>query len=348
MKKRLWFFLTMSLAFSLLYSSCSNSSSTDLVGNWTKRSDLDGLARTGASQFTIGKFAYLGTGVDVNSKRFKDFWKYNSDNNSWTQVASLPDSILSTATNKKVYVPARNAAVAFSIGTKGYIGTGTDGDFYLKDFWEYNSVSNVWTQKADFGGTARRGAVAFVLGKDGYVGTGYDGNSQKDFWKYDTTSNTWALITNGFSGSKRQNAASFVINGKAYICTGTDNGGYLDDFWNFDGTNWTKLRPISNTSSESYDDDYNIVRSNAVGFASSTHGYIAMGYNSSVLKTVWEYDYINDLWSQKTSFEGTERMNAVSFSIGDRLFVTTGENGSSYVFDDLWEFKPSEEYDEYN
>ena len=76
---------------------------------------------------------------------------------------------------------ARYAAVAFSIGTKGYVGTGWDGGL-RKDFWEFDPVSNSWTQKADFGGTARSLAVGFSIGTKGYIGTGSDGTSRKDFW----------------------------------------------------------------------------------------------------------------------------------------------------------------------
>src|SRR5205823_1893159 len=45
--------------------------------------------------------------------------------------------------------------VGFSIGTKGYMGTGYDGSTSKKDFWEYDPATDAWTQKADFGGTAR-------------------------------------------------------------------------------------------------------------------------------------------------------------------------------------------------
>ncbi|MEO5674560.1 MAG: kelch repeat-containing protein, partial [Chitinophagales bacterium] len=45
---------------------------------------------------------------------------------------------------------ARNSAVGFSIGNKGYLGTGEDGG-PKKDFWEYDPDANTWTQKADFG-----------------------------------------------------------------------------------------------------------------------------------------------------------------------------------------------------
>jgi hypothetical protein len=55
----------------------------------------------------------------------------------------------------------RSDAVGFSIGTKGYIGTGYDGDERLNDFWEYDVSNNTWTQKADFPGVARNSAIGF-------------------------------------------------------------------------------------------------------------------------------------------------------------------------------------------
>ena len=50
----------------------------------------------------------------------------------------------------------RYGAVGFSIGSKGFIGTGVDffGNYY-NDFWEYNPATNTWTQKANFGGISR-------------------------------------------------------------------------------------------------------------------------------------------------------------------------------------------------
>lgn len=76
----------------------------------------------------------------------------------------------------------RYSAVGFSIGSKGYIGTGQDACGYKNDFWEYNPADNSWTQKADFGGGGRVAAVGFSIGSKGYIGTGNDGSSlKKDF-----------------------------------------------------------------------------------------------------------------------------------------------------------------------
>ena len=84
----------------------------------------------------------------------------------------------------------RNGAAGFSVGGKGYIGTGSD----LRDFWEYDPVTNVWRRKADFGGTERESAVGFSIGSKGYIGTGHAslfGGPQVDFWEYDPGTNLW-------------------------------------------------------------------------------------------------------------------------------------------------------------
>jgi len=80
----------------------------------------------------------------------------------------------------------RIGAVGFSIGTKGYIGTGHDGTIYHNDFWEYDPTTNSWTQKANFGGSIRAGATGFSIGSKGYIGLGSDTSGHtKDFWEYD-------------------------------------------------------------------------------------------------------------------------------------------------------------------
>ena len=81
----------------------------------------------------------------------------------------------------------RYGAVGFSIDNRGYMGTGlTDPstNTYLNDFWEYNPVSNTWSQKADFPGEGRQAAVGFSIGNKGYIGTGSGSPYLQDFWEF--------------------------------------------------------------------------------------------------------------------------------------------------------------------
>src|SRR5271157_3785708 len=119
---------------------------------------------------------------------------------------------------------ARDSAVGFSIGSKGYIGTGYDGTTEYKDFWEYDPTANTWTRKADFAGAARDSAVGFAIGSigKGYIGTGYDGSSDyKDFWEYDPSGiNT---IPNQFFFTNQTNVAlSTAITSNPITVSGID------------------------------------------------------------------------------------------------------------------------------
>lgn len=312
-------------------SSCTKTTSSDdedVIGNWKRSSEFEGVGRTEAVIFTIGDKVYLGGGFD-GTDRLNDFWEFNQTTGTWIRKADFPGT-------------ARNSAAAFSINGKGYVGTGYDGLNKLKDFWEYDPATNTWTPIADFGGTARYGAVAFAIGNKGYVATGYDGNYLKDLWEYDPSANTW-IQQASLTGSKRTDAVAFVYNSKAYVLTGVNNGSYLNDFWVYDpaANAWTEKRKISSSSDDDYDDAYSnyITRSNAAIFIMGNNAYLSNGYRSGVIGSNWAYDIANDLWYEKTGFEGTAREGAIGFSLNNRGYITTGSNSSSR-FDDLWEFFP--------
>jgi N-acetylneuraminic acid mutarotase len=320
----------MALALPAL-NSCK-SPSTDLIGNWVKLSSLDGVSRSEAVGFSIGTKGYVGTGYNSDDDiRLKDFWEYDAARDTWTQKADFPGV-------------ARNAAVGFGTDTKGYIGTGYDGKNKLKDFYEFDPVANAWTQKAEFPGSGRYSAIAMNISNIGYVGTGYDGNYLKDFYKYDPSSDTWTQISS-IGGNKRMDAACFVISGKGYVATGSENQTNQTDFWMYDPSvdTWTKKRAISNLSDDSYDDSYTtIVGTGKVGFTIGSKGYLATG-GSGVGVETWEYDPAQDLWTEKTNFEGSSRTEAVGFVIGTRGYLATGKSSGS-SFDDLWAFDPDAEY----
>ena len=169
-------------------------------------------------------------------------------------------------------------AVGFSIGAKGYIGTGYPGygSYSKKDFWEYDPFSDTWTQKADFGGTERYAAVGLSIGAKGYIGTG-DGasGSKNDFWEYDPSSDTWTQKAD-FGGAARGHATGFSIGAKGYIGTGWGIGAGKD-FWEYDPSSdtWTQKADFGGAA-----------RHGSVGFSIGAKGYIGTGFNFDF----WEYD----------------------------------------------------------
>lgn len=307
-------------------------SAVDPLGNWVRKSDFEGMPRGSAVSFVIDNMAYVGMGYSADDEYLKDFWKYNPAIDRWDRVADFPGN-------------GRTAAVSFSINGKGYVGTGYDGNNKLKDVWEYDPTLNRWTQKDDFLGGARYKAVAFSLNNYGYIGTGYGDDSvdKIDFYRFDPTAaqgSQW-LKVQSIGGSKRRGAVAFTNNNKAYVCTGISNGVFLTDLWEYDQSadSWTKKTNLD------YNDDWTITRQNASSFVLDGKAYVFLGEKSGSIKDVWEYDFGTDSWIEKTDFEGAARTNAVSFSVGGKAIVATGQTGSYYL-DDIWEFRAFEEYND--
>jgi len=245
----------------------------------------------------------------------------------------------------------RSDAVAFTIGSKGYVGVGYDGSDRLNDFWEYDPQLNNWSRKADFPGTARNGAVGFGTDSKGYIGTGYDGTSKlNDFWEYDPASDTWVQIPD-FGGSARYGAIAFAINNKGYVGTGYD-GNCLKDLWEYDPSTsqWTQKISLGGGK-----------RRDAVAFVIDEKGYVCTGVdNAEYEDDFWEYDPVANQWSEMrsltdvsdddyddyyTSIVGTDK---VVFSISGKGYLVTGGKSTTgyYVWEydplsDLWEQKTS-------
>ena len=235
----------------------------------------------------------------------------------------------------------RTDAVAFSIGNKGYVGTGYDGSDRLNDFWEYDPQLNNWTRKADFPGAPRNGAVGFGTDTKGYIGTGYEGvNRLKDFWEYDPATNTWVQISD-FGGTARYGAVAFAIDNKGYIGTGYD-GNALKNFWEYDPSTdqWTQKLSLGGGK-----------RRDAVAFVIEGKGYICTGIDNGVYEDdFWEYDPVADKWNSKRSivdrsdedydddYTSIIGINKVAFSINGKGYVATGGTGTAGT--NVWEYNP--------
>ena len=67
------------LLISLIFIGCNNDDEDedDTLGNWVKKSAFDGPARSSATSFVIGTYAYVTTGY-TGDEYLKDLWAYNS------------------------------------------------------------------------------------------------------------------------------------------------------------------------------------------------------------------------------------------------------------------------------
>jgi len=235
----------------------------------------------------------------------------------------------------------RERAVSFTIGGRGYVGTGIDSaDNCKKDFWEYDPGTNSWTQKADFLGVARRDAVGFAIGSRGYIGTGITtsvawlGTKKKDFWEYNPITNTWTAKENwpGNFGQGVYYASSFTSNTKGYIVCGKLGPSYYsNELWEYD--------PVS----DNWDQKDNFpggTRYGGVAVSISGKGYYGCGSDENYYcKDWWEYDPQSENWTKKADFPGAPRFNAAGFTIEGRGFVGLGTDGGYQK--DFYEYNPA-------
>lgn len=231
---------------------------------------------------------------------------------------------------------ARKDAVGFSIGNKGYIGTGVDSIIgYANDFWEFDPSTNIWTQKANFSGTPRASAVGFSIALKGYIGTGYnDSNYYNDFWEYNSSNDNWTQKAN-FGGSSRVLATGFSIGNKGYIGTGYIGGSsatYYNDFWEYDtiANNWTQKISFPGTG-----------RGPSAGFSIGNKGYLGTG-NDSVGPTndFWEYNSITGTWTQKANLPAS-RCGSSGFSISNKGYIGIGQGPFTPFYNEFWEYDSS-------
>jgi N-acetylneuraminic acid mutarotase len=201
------------------------------TNSWTQKASLPTTpARGNAVVFSVGTKGYIGIGskeqyTGLPVEYYSDFWEWDQATDVWTKKADFPGN-------------ARSGAVGFSIGNRGYVGTGLSDNSLTDEFWEWDQSTDVWTKKADFAGGPRSSAFGFSIGNKGYIGTGYNGDEtsylSQDVWEWDQMTNEWTKVAD-YVGGPRAGAISVSIGNKAYIGTGSNyNSGNLKDFWEYD------------------------------------------------------------------------------------------------------------------
>lgn len=298
------------------------SSTISAQGWWFRKADFTQTARTSAVGFSLATVGFIGTGYDSSSFK-RNFCLYNPVNDSWTGVNSLGG-----ATGSGL---SRDAAACFTIGMKAFVGLGQSSNPYNLDFWEYDAVADVWTQKANFAGTARRSAVGFSLNSKGYFLCGQDISGFKnDMWMYDPSLNSWTAKA-AYPGTARRLPVAFVIGTNAFVGTG-DDGTFKNDFYKYDatGNTWMVIAPFAGTP-----------RYGATCFVIGNDAYVGTGYDNTLSnrKDFWKYNSLTNIWSAIKDFSGTARSNAVGFAIGNFGYVGTGYD--SLTTKDFWVYDPA-------
>ena len=293
---------------------------------WEKKAAFGGEKRSRCVSFSIGSRGYMGLGEDTADVERNDFWEYDPGTDAWMQKASLP-------------AVGRRDAVGIAIGNKGYVGTGIDApESWIgnnqNDWWEYNPVTNMWTQKANYPGSPSYNGIyfgcGFTIGNYGYVlgGKQSASNYTNNLYRYDPASNTWLQMAQ-FPNGTRYAMSAFVVNGKAYAGLGTDENLLQTDWWEWNPTNnmWTQKTSFPGSG-----------RFAAGGFAIGSKGYVVCGADGGYKDELWQYDVASDSWWVKAPYGGGPRRSVGVFVIGSAAYVGAGK-GFSGSRRDFWQYE---------
>jgi len=300
-----------------------------------------------------------GNGLDSagSGGYLNDLWKFDGTNWTWmsgsvsrNQAGVYGTQGLAAGSN----VPgAREGAVSWIdgignlwlCGGAGYDSAGNVGN--LNDLWKFDGTNWTWVSGSDTDnqsgvyGTSgvpagsnvpgsRYGAISWIDGSGNlwlFGGNGYDsagsGGYLNDLWKFDGTNWTWVSGSNivyqsgvyGTPGAaagsnvpgSRYSAISWIdgsgnlwlFGGDGYDSAG--NGGYLNDLWKFDGTNWTWMNGSNIVDQSGIYGTQGAAGSHAPGSRYSAISWID-GSGNLWLFGGYGYDsagnlgYLNDLW----------------------------------------------------
>ena len=216
--------------------------------NWTAVESFGGVPTSLAVSFVIDNKAYVGTGTkmieeNVTYENTKDFWEYDPNTNTWTQISTFEAGV-------------RQNANAFSINGKGYVTGGVhydNGTTTYSDVQEYDPATDTWVERiyADGLNLSINGAAAISFNGKGYICYG----NTEEIVSYDPETNAVDNLGNMLNlDDNRDTPIAFVLNGTPYFGLGSfgffDNT-YMDDILEIPfPTNPTDINLSSNEISE--------------------------------------------------------------------------------------------------
>jgi len=274
---------------------------------WKARSILPADSRGWGAVFTLNNNIYMTCGLKSwGSGVFAtDTWQYTISSDSWSRQGddvSFPGA-------------ARRYPVAFTIGNRAFIGTGTQAyQQAYKDFYQFDTNSNKWMEIAmpdDF--QARSNANAFTYNGKGYIVSGLSviGEILNDVWQYDAANNQW----------KRMNDFPDDFYGGISI---SNNDHSFAGF----GQTPKSARTLWEYNAES--DSFNI-------FAQLPNDITTQIFSGAIIQnTIYVADKNETIWALNISDKTWEKKSNIPFlnvygETGNQLLLTTGASNSIYV-----------------
>ncbi len=226
-------------------------------------------------------------------------------NAQWTQLNDAP--FVAHHTN------------GFGINGKGYLIKGLpdqNGGVSQNEFWEYDPVSDAWTQMGFVPGPARSFSIGDDMNGKYYFGFG---NERNDLWEYDPVTNEFKELAS-CPCEVRAHPAFVAHNEKIYMGSGSGNNGDLRDWWVYDFAtdSWSQKANIPGPN-----------RHHPFQFGIDNAIYVGGGHISNWLR----YDIPTETWMEINDFP-QGRVAGTQFSYKGKGFTLSGDNAQHATIPD--------------
>ena len=283
--------------------------------------------RACATCFVYDGQAYFFAGRDTAETYHNDLWRYNPSTDKWEDLGTTPLS------------PRVNAA-ACVYDDKVYIGLGFCGKYsrdtsYLRDWWEYNPLTNDWTRRADYPNYYTDRATAFTGDGELYVGYGFCWNYRRDMFRYTIADNRWDSIDVGVSfhgyPTRSFGGTGCTCQGRHFMGTGyyRESLNWWAEF--IPEGRWEKRKAVPGRA-----------RTIAASAATGSYVYVCGGLHyggantdGEVLQDVQRYNPQTDQW-QWVAVMPERMMNHCCFAINGKVYFGLGEDEDYHVSNRLY------------
>jgi N-acetylneuraminic acid mutarotase len=286
---------------------------------WQQIDDFPGLQRDDATSFVIDNIAYCGAGHPSGIPCATDFYALDMDTDTWQSIASLPVG------------KDRQYAGGFSHNGMGYVFGGHCSGSFLNDLWQYDPLSNSWTEKTAMPATGRSAMVCFVIGDTAYIACGKTATDYAidEVWAYNLVNDSWIQKTN-FPFGKRWWACGTSAGGKGYLMHGkSDLLAYSTGLYEYDpgSDTWSALPDFpmpgrSHSRMIFFNNDLLVLT-----------GWDSLGDSHS---DMWRYDLADGVWDQLAPIPGIGRHGGICFGNNTHIYYSTGLDQFNTRLKETW------------
>ena len=240
----------------------------------------------------------------------------------WVQVTSLPNAFNET-----------HHSFAFSFDDMGYIVAGNSNSGVRDDFYQYNPVTNSWTELTPFPGGARGFAIGDTWNGKAYFGFGDDGTSLlNDLWVFDPSNMSWTELA-PCPCAARRHPAMIAHNGRVFVGLGNTSIGNMNDWWEYDITSntWSQKDNLPSQS-----------RHHPYQFGINDNVYSGFGHGNGIFNDWFRYDITAETWTQVATLPAQGRVAGTQFSYNGLGYVLSGDgdNHDSMETGEFWAYDP--------